>query len=88
MHADVRKFVATCDLCQRMKGTSQRAPGLLTPLAVPNDTWASVSMDLITSLPQSSAGYTAIALFVDRLSKMVRLAPCRDDKFAEEFADI
>jgi len=88
MHADVRKFVATCDSCQRMKGTSQRTPGLLTPLTVPNDTWASVSMDLVTSLPQTSAGYTAIAVFVDRLSKMVRLAPCRDDTSAEEFADI
>jgi len=45
-------------------------------------------MDLIVSLPQTSAGYTAIAVFVDRLSKMVRLAPCRDDTSAEEFADI
>jgi hypothetical protein len=76
MHADVRKFVATCDSCQRMQGTSQRTLGLLNPLTVPNDTRECVSgMDLVISLPQTSAGYTAIAVFVDMLSKMVRLAP-------------
>jgi hypothetical protein len=45
-------------------------------------------MDLIVSLPQTAAGFTAIAVFVDRLSKMVHLAPCRDDTTAEKFADL
>jgi hypothetical protein len=45
-------------------------------------------MDLIVSLPRTAAGFTAIAVFVDRLSKMVRLAPCRDDTTAAEFADL
>jgi len=88
MHRDVRRFVATCDSCQRVKPSNRAPVGLLQPLPVPGDTWDSVSMDLITSLPQTAAGFTAIAVFVDCLSKMVRLAPCRDDTTAEQFADL
>jgi hypothetical protein len=40
------------------------------------------------SLPQTAADYTAIAVFVIRLSEMVHLAPCRDDTTAEQFADL
>ena len=34
-------------------------------------------MDLITHLPETKRGNTAIIVFVDRLSKMVRLVPIR-----------
>lgn len=88
MFADVRRFIASCDSCQRVKPTNQTPVGLLQPLPVPGDTWDSVSMDLIVSLPQTSAGFTAIAVFVDRLSKMTHLAPCRDDTSAETLAEI
>jgi hypothetical protein len=85
---DVRRFVKSCDSCQRVKPNNRHPIGLLQPLPVPGDTWDSVSMDLVVSLPQTAAGFTAIAVFVDRLSKMVHLAPCRDDTTAEQFADI
>jgi hypothetical protein len=45
-------------------------------------------VDHKVSLPQTAAGFTAIAVFVDRLSKMVHLAPCRDDTTAEQSADL
>jgi hypothetical protein len=45
-------------------------------------------MDLITQLPPSTEGYTAVAVFVDGLSKMARLAPCHDTTTAEQFADL
>ena len=35
-----------------------------------------MSVDCITQLPEFSAGHTTIVVFVDRLSKMVHLAPC------------
>lgn len=85
---DVRRFVATCDSCQRVKSSNKAPVGLLQPLPVPGDTWDSVSMDLIVSLPQTADGFTAVAVFVDRLSKMVHLAPCRDDTTAEQFAEL
>ena len=33
-------------------------------------------MDLITHLPQSTAGHDAICTFVDRLSKYTYFVPC------------
>jgi hypothetical protein len=88
MHADVQAFVASCDSCQRNKSSNRKPYGLLRPLQIPEDTWHSVSFDLITSLPQTASGATAIVVFVDRLSKMVHLAPCKDETGAEGLADI
>jgi hypothetical protein len=88
MARDVARYVKECDSCQRNKSSNRKPAGMLRPLPVPGDTWESVSMDLIVSLPRTAAGYTAIVVFVDRLSKMVRLAPCADDVSAEQLADI
>jgi hypothetical protein len=88
MARDVARYVKECDSCQRNKSSNQKPAGMLRPLPVPGDTWESVSIDLIVSLPRTAAGYTAIVVFVDRLSKMVHLAPCADDVSAEQLADI
>lgn len=88
MARDVAAYVKTCDSCQRNKSSNQKPAGLLRPLPIPGDTWESISMDLIVSLPRTAAGYTAIVVFVDRLSKMVRLSPCTDDVSAEQLADM
>eukprot|EP00882_Tetradesmus_deserticola_P000856 GHRQ01000930.1.p1 GENE.GHRQ01000930.1~~GHRQ01000930.1.p1 ORF type:complete len:1344 (+),score=98.92 GHRQ01000930.1:408-4034(+) len=88
MAAAVRKYVSTCSSCQRVKASNAKPAGLLQPLSVPADTWLSVGMDLVTDLPLTSSNHDSIAVFVDRLSKMVHLAPCRKDTTAEQFADI
>jgi hypothetical protein len=88
MACDVCQYVTNCDSCQRVKSGHQHLVGLLQPLPVPGDTWDSVSMDLIVSLPKMAAGFTSIVVFVDRLSKMVHLAPCRDTTTAEDFAEL
>ena len=43
--------------------------GLLQPLPVPTDRWEEVSMDFITGLPRTKAGYDAILVVVDHLTK-------------------
>ena len=43
-----------------------------------------MSVDFITQLPETAAGHSAIVVFVDRLSKMVRLAPCWNTLGAQE----
>jgi hypothetical protein len=52
---DVTEYVQTCNLCQRMKSNSLKKAGLLQPSKFPQGPWQSVSMDLITGLPQSNA---------------------------------
>jgi transposase InsO family protein len=45
-------------------------------------------MDMVTDLPVTTEGYDSVTVFVDRLSKMVRLAPCRKNMDAAESADL
>ena len=46
-------------------------------------------MDFITELPETvDTKFTAIAVFVDRLTKMVHLAPTRTDLDAAGFAQL
>ena len=69
----VRRYVASCSTCQRIKPSTQAPAGLLQPHAVPTRPWSHISMDLITDLPVSVSHdgqqYDAIATFVDLLTK-------------------
>lgn len=86
MHADVATFVTECHDCQRNKPTNRRPAGLLQPVEIPDRPWDCVSMDLITHLPVSQTGNDAIIVFVDKLSKMTRLAATTTTVNAEGFA--
>jgi len=85
---DVKLFVQACTLCQKNKASNQLPAGLLQPLAIPTRRWQSVSVDLITHLPLTRDGHTAIVVFVDRLSKMVHFAPAWTDVSAVDMAYI
>ncbi len=74
MYTDIRKFVRSCDVCQRTKPRNQPAANVLQPLPVPQQRWESVALDLITDLPRTTSGVDAIVTFTDRLSKRVHLA--------------
>jgi hypothetical protein len=84
---DVHHFVTTCDSCQRVKPINHKPSGLLHPMPIPSAPWLSVSMDFITDLPLSNA-HTCILVFVDRLTKMVRLAPCVKTCSSADVADL
>lgn len=85
MDAEIRLYVTTCHSCQKHK-PSQRLPiGLLKPLEIPSQRWFHVSMDFIGPLPKSN-GYDAIAVVVDKLTKMVHLMATTTTVTAKEFA--
>ncbi|KAF1334824.1 Pol protein, partial [Globisporangium splendens] len=87
MYKWVRKYVRTCEICQRVEPSgSTQAP--LRSLAVPSDSWKSVSMDFIFELPRDTHGRNGILVFVDRFSKMVHLAPVSDKISAEKTAKV
>ncbi|KAJ4780691.1 polyprotein [Rhynchospora pubera] len=87
MRTAVEQFVNTCDVCQKCKPTNHFPYGLLHPLPIPTAIWTDLSMDFITHLPPS-AGYTAIMVVVDRLSKGVHLAPLPSHYTATRIAQI
>ena len=74
MSIDVKRFVRSCDVCQRMKSGRQNQ-GLSQPLLVPEQPWQHISMDLIVGLPRTQRGFDSIYTFVDRLTKCVHLVP-------------
>jgi hypothetical protein len=78
MSADVTAFVRQCPSCQLCKARNTAPPGLLQPLPVPDGKWHSISMDWVTHLPVTKTGFTAVCVFVDRLTKMCHLIPCHD----------
>lgn len=88
MRSQVEQHVRSCLLCQRNKAPTQAPGGLLQPLPVPSKPWESVTVDFVTHLPLTANGYNAIVVFVDRLTKMVRVAPTTDACTAEELAQL
>ena len=70
-----------------MKSDSRAKAGLLKPLEIPSRKWAHVTTDLVTDLLESN-GFTAIVVFVDKLTKMVHLIGCKKEVTAMEYAQI
>jgi len=50
-YQDTKEFVCTCNTCQLSKGITQVLVGLLTPLAVPQKLWTTVSTDFLSMVP-------------------------------------
>ena len=88
MRREIEQYVDTCLVCQQAKYSRQKTPGLLQPLGIPEQPWTELSMDFITQLPKTKGGHDAVAVFVDRLTKMVRLAATITEVSAEGAADL
>ena len=86
MHEDIATYVRTCTSCQMNKTDRINRRPPLSPLVPPSSCWRTLGVDLITELPESRLGHTAIAVFVCHLSKMVRLVPTVNELDAEGFA--
>lgn len=82
----VRKFVAACDSCLRVKpDTSASAP--LQPIPVPAAPGQVISMDFL-EVPQSLRGHDNILTIVDKFSKMVKVLPTIKEITAEQAAEL
>jgi hypothetical protein len=87
MRTFVIDYCRSCTVCGRTKPRRHKPYGLLKQLPIPAMPWNSISMDLIEQLP-SSAGYTAILVVIDRLSKQAILIPTDEHLTAVRLADL
>ena len=86
MYHECRHHVRACRVCQAAKVSTQKPPGLLYPLGVPDYVFEECMMDVIMHLPLTDRGYDAIAMFVDHTSKYIYFVPCKSTISVEELA--
>ena len=87
MNQDIRAYVASCDVCQKIKHTCQGPIGLLQPLPIPNGPFEVITMDFITELPPSKS-YDAILVIVDKLTKYGHFIPMQNTSSAKDMAHL
>ena len=88
MRSDVRRFVRSCDICQKVKPNLRPEVVAPQPLPIPAERWEVVSMDWITGLPVTQAGFNAVLTVTDNLTGRVRLLRTRDTATTAETAQL
>jgi hypothetical protein len=86
MIKSIQKYISDCEPCRRNKPRLTKPPGLLEPLAIPDERWRSISMDFITDLPTTRAGFDSIWDVVGRLTKRYHFVPTKKIVAAEGVA--
>ena len=74
--------------CLSLPSVCYTPPGLLQPLEVPERRWEHVSLDFVGPLPPTAKGHDMLLVMVDKLSKMVHLAPCLTSITAKQTAEL
>ena len=74
MSRDIKKYVGTCDICQKTKPRRHAPVGMLQPIPIPSQPFEVVSMDFIPELPESD-GYDNILVIVNNLTKYTIFIP-------------
>ena len=74
-YEDVRKYVKTCDSCQRRKADNQNREGVPRPMPVGQMPFEIVSMDITGPLPVSNNGNEYIVAINDTLTKFAIAEP-------------
>jgi hypothetical protein len=85
LRTTVTQYIRSCTPCRLGKGSHHKPYGPLRYLAIPEQPWTSISMDLIEGLPTSD-GYDTILVIVCRMTKMGIFIPTYGTATAEEIA--
>jgi hypothetical protein len=88
MKQDVAEFVERCSTCQQVKAEHQRPAGPLQPLEIPVWKWEAIAMDFLVGLPRTQAGYDAVWVIVDRLTKAAHFIPIKVKYSLEKLAEL
>jgi Integrase zinc binding domain len=82
--SDVKKWVRSCDICQRRHTPNRPQEGYLQPLPIPE---LDIGIDFF-EMPKASGGEDFALIIVDRLSKYTMLLPCSKKITSKETAEL
>ena len=74
MFWDIKRYLSTCNICQKAKPRRHTPTRLLQPIPIPSQPFEVVSMDFILELPLSS-GFNNILVIIDTLTKYTIFIP-------------
>jgi Integrase zinc binding domain len=86
MPQSMQKFVQTCDICQRIKSSTQKPFGMLNPIPPPTNKFDTYSLDFIGPLPETKNKLNGILAIVDMFTKGVILEPIKFSDTAKDIA--
>jgi len=84
MDADVARFVRGCEQCQRNKPDNRGRMGLPLSIETPERSWDVICIDFIGPLPRTAAGYDAVMVVVDKLTRYVYFIPLQTTASAQD----
>lgn len=88
MDSWVADYVSSCTACQKNKSTNQKPAGQLMPLPIPGRPWEQVGLDFMGPFPKTDAGMNGIAVFIDRLTKLLHIKAVSLELSAKQAADL
>jgi hypothetical protein len=88
MKREIARYVARCDICQRVKANHLKTASVLQPLPIPSWKWEDINMDFIVGLPNTSQKHDSIWVIVDRLTKTAHFLPVHTTFTAKKYAEI
>jgi hypothetical protein len=88
MSKQISKYTASCHSCQTNKHENNPKSGILHPLPLAHEPFASVSMDFIVNLPKTRSGHSGIKVVLDRCTKYARLSPITNSIDAPKVAKL
>ena len=77
LHADVRRIVCSCEICQKAKSGGLRAVGGRLRMYVGRP-WQKVAVDLVWPMPETRAGNKWILVVMDHFSRWQDAIPIPD----------
>jgi transposase InsO family protein len=75
MSKEIKNYVRSCDICQKVKPRRHAPLGLLNSIPIPERPFEVISMDFITELPMTKGGYDNVLVIVDKLTKYAIFIP-------------
>lgn len=88
MYQDIKEYIRTCDICQKVKHRRHAPYGHLQSLPIPGKPFDVVSIDFIPELPKTESNHDNIIVIVDKLTKFATFIPCTVQVGAKETAEL